>query len=388
VSKDNFKTRVFTKTNYAPPTGVGRFDAKFDVPNQDLLITVRVFLNFMDMQEDQKGPFRDAFRLKVPPVWGSQFKFRSTKPGWTEFEAIPRFKLVFQDDYPNSHFIVNVKPSFSGKELVSRDDAYLARHDVGYKPKSANIGGLLATERVDMSKSIGASLKAAFPFAVQCALTSGVSSPYTRTQIKTLAKELARVDANFPLFLKAGGSDARGNMAAVQQLLREGGLKGPITQRKRAFKYKNQVVITMKDDIEVAMSNVADKSKFGYDSTVAHEFGHMLGLQDEYSCMSANCSTAMKDMSVIKASEQAAYESRGFSGAAAPTGNAAAGQSAWVNLCTEAKVSPPTFGFHSTSVMSAGSVFHKRHFVMLWDCLGTMCEAFVARTEWEIVKDS
>jgi hypothetical protein len=51
-------------------------------------------------------------------------------------------------------------------------------------------------------------------------------------------------------------------------------------------------------------------------------------------------------------------------------------------------VAPPTFGFHSTSVMSAGSVFHKRHFVTLWDCLGTMTDAFVTKAEWEIVKDS
>lgn len=388
MSKDNFKTRVFSKANYAPPTGVGRFDARYDVQRQDLLITVRLFLNFMDMQDDQKAPFREAFRKKVPPVWGSQFKFRCTKKGWETFEAVPRFKLIFQDDYPDSHFIVNVKPSFSGKELVSRDDAYLARNDVGYKPKSANIGGLQATERVDMSKSIGASLKAAFPFSVQCALTSGVASPYTRTQIKTLAREISRVDPNFPLYLKAGGSHANSNMAAVQQLLRDGGLKGPITQRKRAFKYKNEVVITMKDDIEASVANVGDKSQFGYDSTVAHEFGHMLGLQDEYSCMSSNCSTAMKDLAVIKASEQTAYETRGFSGAAPPTGNAAAGQSAWVNLCTDAKVAPPTFGFHSTSVMSAGSVFHKRHFVTLWDCLATMTDAFVTKNEWEIVKDS
>ncbi len=387
MAKIDFNSRVIKTTNYAPPTGVGRFDATYDVQRKDLLVVVRVYCNFMNMQDHEKAPFQEAFRTNAPPAWGSKYKFRCTKEGWGDIEAIPRFKLVFDDDWAKSHFIVNVSPTAFGSDSIGRTDAHIARDAVGYKPKTATLGGLRsASEQVDMSAQIGRSLAAAFPFSVQCALTGGVSSAYTRSQIKTIAKEIARVDANFPVYLKGGGSNGAGNMLAVEQLLRDGGLRGPITRRKRAFKYKNEVVITLKDDIEVAVSQMADKSNFGYEATVIHEFGHMLGLQDEYTCMSNNCSSALQNLNVINATEQAAYESRGYAGAGLAGANAAPGQAAWVNLCMDAKVSPPPFGFHTTSVMSAGRVFHKRHFVTLWDCLGTMCAADVGKTEWAIIE--
>jgi hypothetical protein len=84
-----------------------------------------------------------------------------------------------------------------------------------------------------------------------------------------------------------------------------------------------------------------------------HEFGHLLGLPDEY-----------QDNT---------------------TGRLGTAQTNYMALVTGAGVQgPAVWGVHTSSVMSAGVDVLPRHYVTLWEALGRMTAPDIAQNEWEI----
>ena len=88
-------------------------------------------------------------------------------------------------------------------------------------------------------------------------------------------------------------------------------------------------------------------------SPAAHEFGHALGLPDEYVNRT--------------------------------TGNLGAKQTAFVNLAQQAGVAPPDrWGDRTSSVMSVGEDVLPRHYLTIWEALGQMTSPDITRNEWSI----
>ncbi len=102
---------------------------------------------------------------------------------------------------------------------------------------------------------------------------------------------------------------------------------------------------------EVDTSSLLDQSAvFSYPATVVHEYGHMLGLQDEYSCLSDKASAAMTELNFIDVTEQDKYEKLEFNllqgrKAKVTSPVIAAGQAAIIGLCHDAGVDIPQFSF-------------------------------------------
>lgn len=95
-------------------------------------------------------------------------------------------------------------------------------------------------------------------------------------------------------------------------------------------------------------------------NVMAHEFGHMIGLPDE-------------------------YENPTFSEKGTPAQNAKViHKNGTLKLAERARVAYAPFGEYTESIMSRGTVVHRHHFVTVWEALVAMTKGYVAPDEWEI----
>ncbi|HEX4935601.1 MAG TPA: hypothetical protein VFV33_20615, partial [Gemmatimonadaceae bacterium] len=158
------------KANFVPSTGIGRFDVEVVPSTGVMTVETCLFLNIMDATD--ANAFQTQFAQSVPQFWGNKFKFRCGKNGYNNLEITPRFRLRFEPDFKDAHYVVNVAESIFGKEKVSRQDYYKATN-LAFKPKTAQLGGMSALQPLDFGKDIVRDLGHLFPFHVKCPLTGG-----------------------------------------------------------------------------------------------------------------------------------------------------------------------------------------------------------------------
>jgi hypothetical protein len=373
-------TEKFYRINFTPRTSIGRFDCEC-VPSRGVMtVETALYLNFMDEGLTDAQAFQTQLAQLVPQTWNNQFKFHCAKPGFA-VDIKPTFRVRFESDFNESHYVVNVSDSIFGKEKVSRADYFKATGP--YKPKTAQFGGMKALQPADFTGAIARELGDLFPFSVQFPIAGGALSAAMVATLQHLARQISQIDANMPVYLKAGGGMATTNMATVEHALTTGGCHR-IVKRKRSFKYKHEVVVTLKDDVESRVPAVPPPS-FAYPSTVVHEYGHMLGLTDEYNCLSKTAADKMSQLQLIDSSQQYAFEGLHAKGAQVMQNEFADSQREQIQLCREAGVAPPTFGFKSSSLMASGSDVQACHFVTLWQCLTEMMAGYTAPSDWKIV---
>jgi hypothetical protein len=218
---------------------------------------------------------------------------------------------------------------------------------------------------------------------VKCPLAGGNISPHAADTLRVIGRHIGQLNPKPPLYLKAGGSTATVNMGMVANVLQAAGA-GNVIQRKRSFKYKNEVVVTLKDELDdttVAPGGVA----FSYPATVVHEYGHMLGLTDEYNCLSKTASDKLAELQFIDSKEQYVFENLHAPGAQVMENEFADSQREQIALCHEAGVSAPQFGYKTDSIMAAGRTIHPGHFVTIWECLVDMMSEYTTAGDWKIV---
>ena len=89
-------------------------------------------------------------------------------------------------------------------------------------------------------------------------------------------------------------------------------------------------------------------------SSAEHEFGHAIGLPDEYTNYAAGTHLGDK-------------------------------QQAFIDLAARAGVAPPDrWGDYTSSQMSAGVDVLPRHYLTIWEALGAMTDPYITRDQWKI----
>lgn len=378
--------------NFCPKTGVGRFDAKMVGNTLDVKVKLHVSSALDNTQQTQFGLL---FENLVRQHWENQYGFQCTNHAFPGVYK-PVFRVKFTADMMNAHFVLNLLEGGGGTENIGRDVYFkVPKTHTGFAPTTAQ----LYTGSVQPTNSSGdilRDLENSFPLYVD--MNGTVPSPHSASQLKLLGAQLAKVNANISVRVTAYGTNRAQKRNAIVTLLNNCGLAN-VTERhsKKPFFTRSTsrstggtdyVKVTIPNGLNAGTFNLATQPLFTYPAAGVHEFGHMLGLQDEYSCLSKRASDQMLEFHFIEASEQNQWES--FNPTQAPvntiSGRVDEGQRKFIKYCNKARVEPPHFGQHTISIMSNGSLFMPCHFVTLWAALVEMTQGMTSADEWSIVK--
>lgn len=394
--KTRFRSRTFSALDFRPSAGYGKFDAYYWPRLSLMAAIVKMKLNYVQADntpppasliamwmagqdlrpffwtDAQKRQFAEDYRRRVADRWSFAHTFRSTKPCWP-FVAQPHVTPRVVDDAADAHFEVTVhKSAGPGIDYSSgfraenpgtagwRGTGDLYSSDVQEAPDFNSVR-VARSERQRLERAIAAA--AASP--VLFARDSAVIRPADVGTLRALADAMkARTpsDPAIPVVIR-GFASSEGQLAhnerlsearaeAVAEELRRGGVPQPLVISPGGPVGAPNDPSNRK--VEIAPSTTFEASYAGNRYSVAeHEFGHALGLPDEYV---NRTSGALGDK-----------------------------QTAFVDLARAAGVAPPDrWGDLTASQMSAGVDVLPRHYLTVWEALGQMTSPDIARDEWSI----
>lgn len=375
---------------YRPLSGVGRFNAELTGNSLQIKHQLSVVSDAITpVTALELTTFQNDFQNLITNHWVGKFMFQR---GTTTVR--PTFVLNFLTvaQQTQAHFVVNLKQSQGGTESVSRDASHkhVALGDAAPRSASLMTG---STQQPNSAALIAGDLPKIFPYYVDFIGPS--MSSQTKAQVESLMKQVAKLNPQPRLFVTGYGGQKATYQRAVMTMMTQCGLtrvearssnkifipstwgRASVSKMSGRTDYAK---ISIKEDLNT-QSLLTQTAVHSYPATVVHEYGHMLGLQDEYNCLSSQAAAQMVQLHLIDASEQQKYENFHFSGATQPVLRVATGQEEFVKACHRAGVEVPTFGRQTTSVMSAGSEFFPAHFVWMREALATIS----GQNDWTIV---
>ena len=375
---------------YRPLSGVGRFNAKLD----GNVLRIKHRLSLVSTMQNQPTAaelalFQTDFQNLVTAHWEQKFMFQRAG-----VNVKPKFVLKFLDvsEQAQAHFVVNLSQGGGGSENIGRDAHFKHTGAGDAAPRTASLF-TGSTQQPQSAALIAADLPKVFPYYVD--FFNGAMSTQTKSQVESLMRQVSALNAATKMYVTGYGPRAAQDQQTVTALLRQLGLTNVHNRTSKkvfipstwgtasASKMSGRteyVKISLKEDLDT-QSLLAQTNLYSYPATVVHEYGHMLGLQDEYHCLSAQAAQKLIKMNLINAAEQQKFENFHYAGATQPSDRVANGQKEFVKYCQRAGVEYPSFGRHSTSIMSAGNQFIPAHFVWVWHALTTI----TTQNDWSIV---
>lgn len=396
VQRDAFAVRTFHLDRNSPSTTLGRFDADY-FPLAGLMpVTVKIRFKFVSADntpgvwdlvrehaaggdirryfwsDTEQADFKREFIRRVVARWSARFTLRSTKPCWG-FTALPLVSPLEVDTNAAAHYVLTIHkspgPGIDYKSAINVPDTA--------RPGRATAGNLWSSDVLEEPDFNSRSVATNERQRIESALTAAAASPVLfdkdkdeippgpRAALGAFADALKAKNPSDPLipikldaFASSEGdlahntdlAERRGN--AVRDLLFRLGVLQPVAVTNRGPVGAPDDAANRKVDISVDRAFETTYASNRY-SVAEHEFGHLLGLPDEYQNNT--------------------------------TGRLGTAQTNYMALVTGAGVQgPPVWGVHTSSVMSAGVDVLPRHYVTLWEALGRMTAPDIAQNEWEI----
>jgi outer membrane protein OmpA-like peptidoglycan-associated protein len=396
VRRDAFALRHMHLERYIPSTTFGMFDADY-FPLVGLMpVTVKMKFNFVSADnapgmlewisrsmagedlsrffwsDTEKADFKSAYIGRVSARWSAQHTMTSSKPCW-DFRAIPLVTPVEVADDASAHYVTTVHkspgPGIDYKSATNDPDvahperpatATLYQSDVREEP-DFNSASVATTERQRLESALAAAAASPVLFGND----SDVISPAARPALTAFADAARQKNPSDPLIpLKVDGfasldGDATHNVdlsekraVAVRSFLAGLGVPQPIGVLGHGPVGAARDAANRRADISVDHAFETTYTANRY-SVGEHEFGHMLGLPDEY----------QNNTSGVLGAQQTLYS--GLVAAAGVPG-------------------PAVWGVDTASQMSNGIDVLPRHYVTLWEALGRMTAPDIAQSEWSI----
>lgn len=420
AEKNLFSWKPLHINRYIPSTTFGMFDASYYPFISYMPVRVKLHLNFVNSPPDlwtliweaatgqniaryywtpaEESSFQTQFQSRVMARWSMQHKFISTKPCW-DFSAHPVVYPLFVKATENPHFNVTTHkspgPGIDYKSSVDNvpigatpsytGTANLWQSDVRTDP-DFNSSDVATSER----RRIEAAISSSDVSNVLFEQNKDLIRPAQKSALQRFAhiiKQKSPSDPLIPLSL-AGFASSEGRRSrnedlsldramAVEDLLRAQGVKQPLFSIGFGPTGAPNDATNRKVEIEADKTFEAGYSSNRY-SVGEHEFGHMLGLDDEY----VDNITKGRIASAFKALGLSSL----YSGDLQSDIRNGQTQRDYAKLIRKANVPMPSggFGVDTSSVMAAGIDVLPRHYVTMWEALGKMTTPHIKSNEWKI----
>lgn len=405
TQKDNFRRRRDLHVNdNIPSTGIGKFNAKYFPANGMMPVTVKIHFNFVNADntpgfidqmrrrlrgenldrffwtQAEKRQYADDFVTRVQERWSNQHTMRATKPCWTEFFAIPFVTPQTTEDVAGAHYNVTVHkssgPGIDYKSAVHNENllnpaaqptADMWSSDITQSPNFRSTQ-IATQERQRIESALMATAATPVLFGRNRAIVDNA----VKSSLRTFAAALNQANPSAPLIPidLAGSASSGGNPAhnmtlsqqradSVRAVLQSAGIRQPV--RSVGTGQTGAPNDPANRKVNISVDHVFETTYASNRYSVSeHEFGHMIGLPDEYSNAGPPGPTL----------------------AANPLGNVQANYS---GLLTTAGLTVPTFGQDTSSQMSAGVDVLPRHYLTLWEALGRMTTPDLMQGDWSIL---
>jgi hypothetical protein len=405
-TKAQFLSQTYTRLNYVPSVQLGAFDLTVNGNAHRAEVLIRVYLAPKDPNSQlQLTKFGKEFVKLVPEVWNKKARFVRADPNWADAYLEPQFRVEVVG-LANAHFRIQVfdedaadhadgpiamvtEKTFAG---LGANPAFAPRE--GEFGAAATVRGEISSYRkniiFDLSKS---------PLQIPIK-QSPAQDAAGRQRLEKFAREImalkvrrfSKSSRRPTLTVNGCGPGNRQTMAqAVATYLRNLGVKNPITESGNGPIGNPDGVLLSFDNNELKQlfpeKPASTKSLF-QQITVAHEFGHMLGLPDEYMCMHTLTKDAMQNIYALTAPEMQSFSGSGNQIADVkilPDGTVQVPhivrhQGLFLSVCHNASLVPPEFGRMTPSLMACGMVMHPHHFTTVWEAV---CAA-TGYQDWQI----
>ena len=375
---------------FRPATGVGRFNAKLNGNSLQIKHRLAIVGSLgKPVTQADITQFQIAFQSLVTNSWAGKFMFQR---GTVTVKPTFVLKFLTTAEEANAHFVVNLKDGAGGFESVSRDPSpsHTALGDAAPRNVSLFTGSVLQPAS---AANIAEDLPRIFPYYVD--FIGGNIMPQTSAQVSLLMRGVAGINPQPKVYVTGYGANSNTYARTTKALLTQAGLTNVVTRISNKYFMParwgtsstskmsgrtDYAKISIYDELDT-QSFVSQTALHSYPAAVVHEYGHMLGLQDEYNCLSSLAAGQMVQLNLIDASEQQLFENFHYKTATPPSAKVSAGQEEFVKACARANVAVPSFGSQTTSIMASGSQFLPAHFVWIREALNTIS----GHNDWAIV---
>ncbi len=432
----------YTLTNFVPATGIGKFDAEYDPLTGQFKIITKVNFEFVDYtgnlelaevrekpldaryleaqwNQNHKQPWINGFKQNISQVWDGKFALHCARPGWEDLVVRPVMevrevpegqqhykikvdKATLVQDHTGSQKITtqsgssNVNSETMVAQLREFDlvdkIADPAVHAYLHAGEEKHIKNAYKTDRALLDSMLAQYGRLAYQGSTtnlaNQRLLMNLIDAIKRTEIPSklahlhpiiLEKNVVPVNGGRPNWRLAAH---RANLLQTQ--LQSAGIRNPIQVVAGSENFNGIVVKIAPPDPQIESTFVQNWTRI----SAAHEFGHMIGLADEYyPAASTEMVQKMISDGLLPPNTPGNHLSdkgRGYT-------NHGEKQAGYARLLEETNLTAPNFapdrgGFDvmSTSIMTAGYEVMAQHYVTFWEALTQMTAAHLDKKYWEI----
>ena len=430
----------YTIQNFVPSTGIGKFDAQYDPATGFLDIILKVNFDWVDYtgskelaggrekplhidylrdkwEQSAKQPWIDLFKQKISQIWDAKFRMRCIRPGWNGIVATPRMQIREVPD-GQQHFKIKVDKATlvndQGTQKLTTQGgssnvdtrtmiAQLREFDLVDKIADPSVHEYLhegeakhVKNAYKTDRDLLASMLAQFGAIEYRRKTTGFRDPAKVRNLIDAIKQ-TKITSSLahlhPIVLETSTdsvpSDRR--LAArrarlLKMRLAQDGIRNPVSIKQVSGTFNGIVAKNADPDPQVEAAFIRNWNRI----SAAHEFGHMIGLVDEYNpAASTEMVRKMVSDGLLPPNTPGQHLTGKGTSYASGQGEKQAG---FARLLEETNLSAPNFDptkgaaeVMSTSLMTSGYEVMAQHFVTFWEALVTMTGAHLDRKYWEIV---